>query len=272
MLEDIKILLRYNFKDLFAILNTEFIVYSFFISFVILLLPLINFFALIFLNFFLILSLRYLIEEVSLNKDLLEFVTSPADNINKNPFNIEKMLKTTQNQIKQIFINSLVTFFFTNIWMIIAIFLIYLFITILKTSLPFKTFIIIVIVVVLSLTLLIQIMLYIIFPLILLKQIECDITKELVYNLFYIWQDFYDENTLIFFRSLFFDLFWRFLTILIITLPVILFFFVFYKVILTNIIFAIFVGWLFFSLIIGLFLTLFAIDFVKNYYVYFHFV
>lgn len=272
MIEDIKALIKHNFRDILGIINSDFIVYWFLLSFIFFVLPLINIFSLLILNFFLVLSFRYFIKEAGINKDFLEFLLNPCSSNRPDIFKLENMFKIEKNEVTEIFFNSLITFAFTNIWVILFLIVFYLFLMILKTSFFAKSFVVFILILLMSTLIFIQFMVYVISPLILLKQIESKNIKELIYNLFYIWQDFYDENTLIFFRSLFFDLFWRVIVIFFCVSPILIFLMLFYKVLITNLIFSIFMGWIFLCLIFGIFFTFFAIDFVGNYYIYFGFV
>ncbi|MCS7165631.1 MAG: hypothetical protein RMJ51_05100 [Candidatus Calescibacterium sp.] len=272
MLEDIKKIIRYNFLDIYGIINSEFVVYSSIISFILLTFPILSIFSLIFLIFFISLSIKHYIRELSVDSSFINFFVSPADNYSLAP-KVEKIFKNIdKNEMKVCLINSVLCFLVLNIWVLVIIFLIYIFSILIKSSFYMKPLIIGTIVLFIFLLSLLQIFLYVLFPLILLKIIESSNYVEFLNNVFRIWDDLRDENTLIFFRSLIFDTFWRFLVLVIISSPVLFFLLIFYKILISNFIFSVLIGWVLISLEVGIFLTLFVIDMVKNYYIYFHFV
>lgn len=269
MFEDIKNLVKMNFKDLNGIINSDFIVYWFLLSLIFLLFPLLNVLALILFFATLIFFLRYFIREVGMKTEFLEFFVNPGES---SIFPKIEGIWKDKRELKISFMNSFLLFFMLNIGLFIFLFFFYIFLLLVKVNFFLKSMLIILLVLFMFFLVLLQISLYIFFPLLLLKAIENDSYKELFFSILTLWDDFYDENTLIFFRSLIFDLFWRFVILILISLPVILFFILFFKFLIINFWFSLFIGWLCISFVLGLFFTFFTIDFVKNYYVYFHYV
>jgi hypothetical protein len=124
-------------------------------------------------------------------------------------------------------------------------------------------------IIVFSLLFIIQIIWYFLFPVIILKAIESNKIGEFYYNVLYIFDDLNDNNTLMFFKNLFVDIFWDLLVIIIFYLPFIILNLFLIKVIMTNFIFFFLLNWIVLSFFIAIFLTLFFIRFTKNYYLYF---
>ena len=273
-LQDLKNIIIYNFKDIITIINTDFIIYWFIVSLIFFLLPLINALSLIILYLFLVLSLKYFINLLSIDNKLIEFFVNPAENLEMatRGIKLENIFKYSWREIKKILGYSITAFLFMNLPLIIVALLVYGLLGIIKINFFLKGLVIGLLLLLIFGLVLVYVIMYIIYPLILLKGLEAQNLQDFLNHLLYIWQDLYDENTLIFFRSLFFDLFWRLVVIFIISLPLIAFFILFYKLLIINFIFSLFFGWLFCCLIIGLFFTLFTIDLVKNYYIYFYYV
>lgn len=270
-LDDLKGILVFNFKDIWAILNTDFIIYWFIWVFLFMVLPFLNVVSLVFIFFFLSFSLRYFLRLVLEDPESLKFFVSPSDFTN-NSF-IEDMFRDLKwGYVKEVFFNSLFVLLFFLFLILFFSFLVYLFIFLLKLNFFLKSLVMFVVVLSLIIIVFLLIFYLLLFPLVLLKIIECQGFRDLIINLVLIYQDLYDENTAIFFRSLFFDLFWRGVVLTFIFSPFLVFFFIFYKIIIANFIFALFIGWFLISLFLGLFVVFFVIDFVKNYYIYFHYV
>lgn len=271
MFQDIKTILVYNFRDIWALVNSELIILWFLISFNFLLFPIINLISLVTLTLIIILSVKYFIKEITLSKEYLEFFVNPAENYDLAP-KIEKMFKIKREDLKNIVLNSILTFILLNINGILFFISVYIFVLLMSSNIFLKNFFIFLIIIFSILFLTVELIFIILSPLILLKAIEADSYKNLFYDSLRLWEELQDENTIIFFRSLFFDTFWRIITISIISFPIILFILSLYKLLFLNIFFSIFIGWLILSILLGLFVTLFIIDFTKNYYIYFSFV
>ena len=273
-LQDLKNIIIYNFRDILTIINTDFIIYWFIVSLIFFLLPLINALSLIILYLFLVLSLKYFINLLSIDNKLIEFFVNPAENLEMatREIKLENIFKYSWSEIKKILGYSITAFLFMNFPLIVIALLVYGLLGIIKINFFLKGLVIGLLLLLIFVLVLVYVIMYIIYPLILLKGLEAQGLRDFLNHLLYIWQDLYDENTLIFFRSLFFDLFWRLVVIFIISLPLIAFFILFYKLLIINFIFSLFFGWLLCCLIIGLFFTLFTIDLVKNYYIYFYYV
>ncbi|MEN3015432.1 MAG: hypothetical protein ABDH21_05200 [bacterium] len=269
--EDIKKIVIFNILDLWNILNSDFVILWFLISLLILLSPVLNVFSIAAIILIFIICVRNFVKELSIDPEYIYFFVNPSENTDKIP-KIENIFKQSMKNLLATFFNSLLIILLVNMGWIIFSILLYLLTITMNTKIIMKTLIIILIILLCFSMVLIQIITYLLLPLILLKMVECESTKDLIYNILYIWQDLQDENTLIFFRSLIFDSFWRIVIISFFSIPFAIFFLVLYKFLIINPLFSIFMGWFIISLILGLLIVLFIIDFTKNYYVYFHYV
>ncbi len=124
-------------------------------------------------------------------------------------------------------------------------------------------------VIIFSLLFLVQLIWYFLFPLIILKTIESNNIYDFYYNIIYIFQDLNDNNTLMFFRNLFSDIFWDSLVLFVFYLPIVILNLLLIKTIVANFIFFLLLNWIILAFFISIFLTLLFIRIVKNYYLYF---
>jgi hypothetical protein len=307
LIKDIFAFINFSIRDIFAIFNSNFVIFFLIYFFLLLFFPIFNFFVIILLLSFSIYLFRFILPKIN---DILEYFINPSftesDEIiyenfleqlkNLKDFNkLNSLDFSKSNKIQNLLNDFFKSFDFKdffyyillsiNILIVSNIFLVLIFILNLVFTkfyslkilnlITFKTFkftfLDYLFIFIFSLLFMIQIIWYFLFPLIILKAIESLKIKDFYYNVLYIFDDLNDNNTLMFFKNLFIDIFWDSLVLAFFYLPFIIINLLFIKLIIANFIFFLLINWLILSIFLATFLTLFFIRFVKNYYLYFYY-
>lgn len=305
--KDILIFINFSIRDIFSIFTSNFVIFFLIYFFLLLLFPIFNFFVIILLLAFSIYLFKFILPRI---QDILEYFVNPSfiqdDEViyekfldqlkNLKDFNkLSNLELNKSNKLQDLLNDFLKSFNFKeffyyilltlNILIISNIFLFLIFIiTFIFTKfynlkiinlITFKTFKFTfsdyLFVMIFSLFFIIQVIWYFLLPLIILKAIESDRIRDFYYNVLYIFDDLNDNNTLMFFKNLFADIFWDSLVLSIFYLPFIIINLLLIKIIITNFIFFLLVNWIILSVFLAVFLTLFFIRFIKNYYLYFNY-
>jgi hypothetical protein len=304
---DILAFVEISFKDIIAIFNSSFAIIFFIYFLILLFFPILNILVFIVLIAFSIYLFRFILpkineviqyfinpsiteDEDSIYQDFLEKFKEikkiqDINNLNLN-LNKSNKLQILLNDFfksfnfKEFFsyiflsLNMIIVF---NIFIIVILFFVFIFTKFYDLKIinliTFKTvkfgILDYLFIIVFSLLFIIQIIWYFLFPVIILKAIESNKIGEFYYNVLYIFDDLNDNNTLMFFKNLFVDIFWDLFVLSIFYLPFIILNLFLIKVIMTNFIFFFLLNWIVLSFFIAIFLTLFFIRFTKNYYLYF---
>lgn len=302
---DIFIFVEISFKDIIAIFNSNFAIIFFIYFLILLFFPILNILVLIVLIAFSIYLFRFILPKVN---EVIQYFINPSitededfiyqdflekfqeikkiqdiNNLNLNKSNklqilLNDFLKSFSFQefFSHIFLSLNVILVF-NVFLILMLFFIFIFTKFYDLKIinliTFKTIkfgiLDYLFIVVFSLLFIIQIIWYFLFPIIILKTIESNNISEFYYNVLYIFDDLNDNNTLMFFKNLFVDIFWDLFVLIIFYLPFIILNLFLIKVIIDNFIFFFLLNWIVLSFFIAIFLTLFFIRFTKNYYLYF---
>jgi len=302
---DIFIFVEISFKDIIAIFNSNFAIIFFIYFLILLFFPILNILVLIVLIAFSIYLFRFILPKVN---EVIQYFINPSitededfiyqdflekfqeikkiqdiNNLNLNKSNklqilLNDFLKSFSFQefFSYIFLSLNVILVF-NVFLILMLFFIFIFTKFYDLKIinliTFKTIkfgiLDYLFIVVFSLLFIIQIIWYFLFPIIILKTIESNNISEFYYNVLYIFDDLNDNNTLMFFKNLFVDIFWDLFVLIIFYLPFIILNLFLIKVIIDNFIFFFLLNWIVLSFFIAIFLTLFFIRFTKNYYLYF---
>lgn len=305
LVNDIFIFISLSIRDIISVFSSNFSIIFLIYFLILLFFPILNVFVLVLLLAFSIYIFKFILSKI---EEVIEFFINPSlnevdnniydeflsqfkkikdfkdiDNLNLNKPNklqnlINEFFKTFN--FKDFFYYLFLAF---NVLVILNIFLIF---TLLITLIFVKFYDIKIIhlitfksikfnildylfIIIFSLLFIAQLIWYFFFPLIILKAIESANIYNFYYNIVYIYQDLNDNNTLMFFKNLFIDIFWDFLVLFIIYLPVIILNLLLIKIIISNFIFFLLLNWLILAFFISIFLTLVFIRIVKNYYLYF---
>ncbi len=304
LIKDISIFINLSIRDIISIFSSNFSIIFLIYFFMLLFFPILNIFVLVVLLAFSIYIFKFILSRV---EEVIEFFINPSlnevdnniydefltqfkkitdfkdiDNLSLNkPDKLQNLINEFFKafNFKDFFYYSFIAF---NVLIILNIFLIF---TSLITFIFIKFYDIKIIhlltfkiikfniidylfIIIFSLLFIAQLIWYFFFPLIILKTIESDNIYSFYYNVIYIFQDLNDNNTLMFFRNLFVDIFWDSLVLFIFYLPIILNLLLI-KMIISNFIFFLLLNWIILAFFISIFLTLLFIRIVKNYYLYF---
>jgi|GEM_PF-1826586 len=304
---DILFFFEISFKDIIAIFNSNFAIIFFIYFLILLFFPILNILVFIVLIAFSIYLFRFILpkineviqyfinpsiteDEDSIYQDFLEKFKEikKIQDINDLNLNLNKSNKLQillndffksfnfKEFFSYIFLSLNVILVF-NIFLVLMLFFVFTFTKFYDLKIinliTFKTIkfgiLDYLFIIVFSLLFIIQIIWYFLFPVIILKAIEINSISEFYYNVLYIFDDLNDNNTLMFFKNLFVDIFWDLLVLSIFYLPFVIWNLFLIKVIMTNFIFFFLLNWIILSFFIAIFLTLFFIRFTKNYYLYF---
>jgi hypothetical protein len=304
---DILFFFEISFKDIIAIFNSNFAIIFFIYFLILLFFPILNILVLIVLIAFSIYLFRFILpkineviqyfinpsiteDEDSIYQDFLEKFKEikKIQDINDLNLNLNKSNKLQillndffksfnfKEFFSYIFLSLNVIFVF-NIFLVLMLFFVFTFTKFYDLKIinliTFKTIkfgiLDYLFIIVFSLLFIIQIIWYFLFPVIILKAIETNKIGEFYYNVLYIFDDLNDNNTLMFFKNLFVDIFWDLLVLSIFYLPFVILNLFLIKIVMTNFIFFFLLNWIILSFFIAIFLTLFFIRFTKNYYLYF---
>ncbi len=305
LIKDISIFINLSIRDIISIFSSNFSIIFLIYFFMLLFFPILNIFVLVVLLAFSIYIFKFILSRV---EEVIEFFINPSlnevdnniydefltqlkkitdfkdiDNLNLNkPNKLQNLINEFFKafNFKDFFYYSFIAF---NVLIILNIFLIF---TSLITFIFIKFYDIKIIhlitfksikfniidylfIIIFSLLFIAQLIWYFFFPLIILKTIESDNIYSFYYNVIYIFQDLNDNNTLMFFRNLFVDIFWDSLVLFIFYLPIIILNLLLIKMIISNFIFFLLLNWIILAFFISIFLTLLFIRIVKNYYLYF---
>ncbi len=305
LIKDISIFINLSIRDIISIFSSNFSIIFLIYFFMLLFFPILNIFALVVLLAFSIYIFKFILSRV---EEVIEFFINPSlnevdnniydefltqfkkitdfkdiDNLSLNkPDKLQNLINEFFKafNFKDFFYYSFIAF---NVLIILNIFLIF---TSLITFIFIKFYDIKIIhlltfkiikfniidylfIIIFSLLFIAQLIWYFFFPLIILKTIESDNIYSFYYNVIYIFQDLNDNNTLMFFRNLFVDIFWDSLVLFIFYLPIIILNLLLIKMIISNFIFFLLLNWIILAFFISIFLTLLFIRIVKNYYLYF---
>ncbi|MCX7871311.1 MAG: hypothetical protein N2485_07075 [bacterium] len=305
LIKDISIFINLSIRDIISIFSSNFSIIFLIYFFMLLFFPILNIFVLVVLLAFSIYIFKFILSRV---EEVIEFFINPSlnevdnniydefltqfkkitdfkdiDNLSLNkPDKLQNLINEFFKafNFKDFFYYSFIAF---NVLIILNIFLIF---TSLITFIFIKFYDIKIIhlltfkiikfniidylfIIIFSLLFIAQLIWYFFFPLIILKTIESDNIYSFYYNVIYIFQDLNDNNTLMFFRNLFVDIFWDSLVLFIFYLPIIILNLLLIKMIISNFIFFLLLNWIILAFFISIFLTLLFIRIVKNYYLYF---